>query len=113
MIGNIKIGLAGFGTVGRGTWELFESNKTKIEDSTNNEIWIVGIADPDKQKFEGVKINSGCVLYSDAFELLKDNSINVVIELIGGETVAKEFVLAAIRKKKFVVLSKSYIYILQ
>ena len=31
MLKDIKIGLAGFGTVGRGTWELLEKNKKKIE----------------------------------------------------------------------------------
>ena len=31
---DIKIGLAGFGTVGRGTWELLEKNKKKIEKSS-------------------------------------------------------------------------------
>ena len=48
---DIKIGLAGFGTVGRGTWELLEKNKKKIEKSSKIKISIVAIADPDKSKF--------------------------------------------------------------
>ena len=44
-----------------------------------------------------------CHLHSDAFELLKDKSIDIVIELIGGETIAKEFVISAIRERKMVV----------
>ena len=49
---DIKIGLAGFGTVGRGTWELLEKNKKKIEKSSKIKISVVAIADPDKSKFE-------------------------------------------------------------
>tara|TARA_B100000963_G_scaffold359403_1_gene386665 strand:+ start:2521 stop:3837 length:1317 start_codon:yes stop_codon:yes gene_type:complete len=103
MMRNIKIGLAGFGTVGRGTWELLEGNKEKVQRSAKTKISVVGIADPDKKKFDGVQINSECEIYSDAFELLKNESIEIVVELIGGETLAKEFVLAAIRERKFVV----------
>ena len=44
-----------------------------------------------------------CHVYSDAFQLLKDKSIDIVIELIGGETIAKEFVISAIRERKMVV----------
>ena len=80
---DIKIGLAGFGTVGRGTWELLEKNKKKIEKSSKIKISIVAIADPDKSKFESSEIPSVCHVYSDAFQLLKDKSIDIVIELIG------------------------------
>ena len=100
---DIKIGLAGFGTVGRGTWELLEKNKQKIERSSKIKISVVAIADPDKSKFESVDIPSACHVYSDAFQLLKDKSIDIVIELIGGETIAKEFVISAIRERKMVV----------
>ena len=79
---DIKIGLAGFGTVGRGTWELLEKNKKKIEKSSKIKVSIVAIADPDKSKFESVDIPSSCHLHSDAFELFKDKSIDIVIELI-------------------------------
>ena len=100
---DIKIGLAGFGTVGRGTWELLEKNKKKIERSSKIKISIVAIADPDKSKFESVDIPAACHVYSDAFQLLKDKSLDIVIELIGGETIAKEFVISAIRERKMVV----------
>ena len=63
---DIKIGLAGFGTVGRGTWELLEKNKKKIEKSSKIKISVVAIADPDKNKFESVDIPSLCHLHSDA-----------------------------------------------
>ena len=100
---DIKIGLAGFGTVGRGTWELLEKNKKKIEKSSKIKISIVAIADSDASKFENVDIPSACHVYPDAFKLLKDESIDIIIELIGGETIAKEFVISAIRKRKMVV----------
>ena len=99
----IKIGLAGFGTVGRGTWELLEKNKQKIARSSKINVSMVAVADPDKSKFESVDIPSACQVYSDAFQLLEDNSIDIVIELIGGETIAREFVMSAIREKKMVV----------
>ena len=95
---DIKIGLAGFGTVGRGTWELLDKNKKKIEKSSKVKISINAIADLDTSKFESVEIPSVCHVYSDAFQLLKDKSIDIVIELIGGETIAKEFVMSAIRE---------------
>ena len=88
---------------GRGTWELLEKNKKKIENSSKIKISIVAIADPDKSKFESSEIPSACHVYSDAFQLLTDKSIDIVIELIGGETIAKEFVISAIRERKMVV----------
>ena len=97
---DIKIGLAGFGTVGRGTWELLEKNKKKIERSSKIKVSIVAVADPDESKFESVDFHSACHVYSDAFQLLKDKSIDIVIELIGGETIARDFVISAIREKK-------------
>ena len=60
---DIKIGLAGFGTVGRGTWELLEKNKKKIEKSSKIKISIVAIADPDKSKFESLdSFGMSCLL---------------------------------------------------
>ena len=100
---DIKVGLAGFGTVGRGTWDLLEKNKKKIENSSQIKVSVVAVADPDKSKFEGVNVHSQCHVYSDAFQLLQDKSIDIVIELIGGETIAKEFVISALREGKMVV----------
>lgn len=97
------IGIAGLGTVGKGTLDLLTANKVKIETGLDISIKVKGLAEADQNKLKGLKSLEDCSLYSDAFELLDDPSINIAVELIGGETVAKNFVKQAVKKKKHVV----------
>jgi homoserine dehydrogenase len=98
----IKVGLLGIGTVGGGTWTVLSRNQEEISRRAGRGIEISVIADKEVEKAR--KLTGGKVrVTGDAFEVVRDPEVDIVIELIGGYTVAKELVLAAIHNGKHVV----------
>jgi homoserine dehydrogenase len=98
----INVGLLGIGTVGGGTWEVLNRNQEEITRRAGRGIVIAKVADKDLDRAR--KITGGKVpVTADANEVLTDPAIDIVIELIGGYTVAKDFVLRAIANGKHVV----------
>jgi homoserine dehydrogenase len=98
----INVGLLGIGTVGSGTWEVLARNQEEITRRAGRGIVIAKVADKDTERAR--KITGGKVAVTgDANEVVTDPNIDIVIELIGGYTVAKEFVLKAIANGKHVV----------
>jgi len=98
----VNVGIIGFGTVGSGTAEVLIKNKELISKKIGDEITIKRIADLDIETDRGVPIDKG-ILTKDASEIIDDPEIKIVVELIGGTTKAKEFILAAMEKGKHVV----------
>lgn len=99
---SIKVGLLGIGTVGGGTFTVLMRNKSEISRRLGCEINIVQVA--DRHLEAAAKITQGQVaLTDDAFAVVNNPEIDVVVELIGGYTVAKDLVLQAIRNGKHVV----------
>ncbi|MDA8433445.1 MAG: homoserine dehydrogenase [Nitrospiraceae bacterium] len=98
----IHVGILGFGTVGTGTARILLENRAVLKERTGLDINLKKIADIDIKRDRGLKLPKG-VLTSKADELLNDPEIDIVVELIGGTTIAKEMVLRAIDKGKHVV----------
>lgn len=98
----MRVGLIGFGTIGTGVVKLLQQNGSRIRDTLGIAIDIVRIGDIDTTRDRGVRLPRG-VLVPDAARILDDPEIDVVVELIGGVTTARRFVLDAIAKKKDVV----------
>ncbi len=99
---SIGIGLAGLGTVGGGTIDLLKENKEEIKKKAGGELNVVGIADIDTGKIASKKYCEMKV-FTDAMQLLELDEVEVVVELIGGETFAKDFVISAINSGKHIV----------
>ncbi len=98
----INVGLLGIGTVGGGTWVVLARNQEEITRRAGRGIVITAVADKDQARAQ--KITGGKArLTDDANSVVNDPDIDIVIELIGGCTVAKEFVLKAINNGKHVV----------
>jgi homoserine dehydrogenase len=98
----MNVGLLGIGTVGGGTWSVLQRNREEIARRAGREIRIVAVADKDTEKIG--RVAGGSVrVFTDGAELVKAKDIDIVIELIGGYTVAKDLVLAAIANGKHVV----------
>jgi homoserine dehydrogenase len=98
----IHVGIIGFGTVGTGTARILLENRALLRERTGIDINLKKIADIDIKRDRGIKLSKG-ILTSRADELLDDPDIDIVVELIGGTTIAKEMVLKAISKGKHVV----------
>jgi len=94
--------LLGIGTVGGGTWEVLNRNADEIQRRAGRAIRITVVADKALQRAK--EITGGkAVVTDDAFSVVRGKDVEIVIELIGGYTVAKELVLEAIAHGKHVV----------
>ncbi|MCB1915235.1 MAG: homoserine dehydrogenase [Rhodocyclaceae bacterium] len=98
----INVGLLGIGTVGGGTFTVLKRNEEEITRRAGRPIRITRVADRDLELARRVA-GDGVALTDDAFAVVSDPDIDIVIELIGGYTVAKELVLQAIDNGKHVV----------
>lgn len=98
----VKIGILGFGTVGAGVVEGIRKNGELISQRTNIRPIVVKIADIDIESDRGISIGEG-ILTTDALSVIDDPDIDVIVELVGGVTIAKDFVLRALRNGKPVV----------
>lgn len=96
----IRIGIIGFGTVGAGTAANLLANSDVIARRTGVKLVLSRIADLDITTDRGVEVPPG-VLTTDAAEAIAESDI--AVELVGGTTVAKKFILDAIRAGKSVV----------
>jgi homoserine dehydrogenase len=98
----INVGLLGIGTVGGGTWAVLARNREEISRRAGRDIRISVVA--DKETAKAKKLTGGKArVTADAFEAVRDPDIDIVIELIGGTTTARELVLAAVESGKHVV----------
>ena len=98
----INVGLLGIGTVGGGTFTVLQRNAEEITRRAGRPIRITVVADKNMELAK--KVTGGtCRVTDDAFSVVTDPEVDIVIELIGGYGVAKELVLKAIANGKHVV----------
>lgn len=98
----MNVGLLGIGTVGGGTYTVLTRNQEEITRRAGRPIRIVKVADRDIARAREVT-NGAIEITDDAFAVVNDPNIDIVVELIGGYTIAKELVLKAIENGKHVV----------
>jgi homoserine dehydrogenase len=98
----IGIGLLGFGTVGAGVVEGLQRNGNLLAERVGLRPVLKRIADIDLDRDRGVTVPRS-LLTRDAQSVIEDPSVEIVIELIGGTRIAKDFVLHALRIGKPVV----------
>ncbi len=98
----IRVGLLGIGTVGGGTWEVLNRNADEIQRRAGRAIRISVVADKAVERARKI-VGKKAKVVADAFEVVRGNDVEIVVELIGGYTVAKQLVLEAIRHGKHVV----------
>lgn len=102
MMESIKVGLLGLGVVGGGTWKVLARNAGEISRRAGRNIEVTRVAVRDLAKARAL-LGEGVELGTDPFAVVRDPSIDIVVELIGGDTLARELVLEAIAKGKHVV----------
>lgn len=98
----VKIGLLGLGTVGGGTAAVLLRNADEIQRRLGRKIEIIHIAGLNIDE-QSIVDASKVKLTEDAFEVVNNPEVDIVVELIGGYTLAKELVLKAIDNGKHVV----------
>ncbi|MBV6307119.1 homoserine dehydrogenase [Candidimonas humi] len=98
----IKVGLLGLGVVGGGTWKVLTANAEEIARRAGRRIEVAAAAVRDLDKARHL-VGDEVRLTRDGMDVVRDPEIDIVAELIGGDTVAREWVLEAIRQGKHVV----------
>ena len=98
----IRVGLLGIGTVGGGTWEVLNRNADEIQRRAGRAINIAVVADKAVDRAKSI-VGEKARVVDDAFSVVRGKDVEIVVELIGGYTIAKELVLEAIKHGKHVV----------
>ena len=99
---SIKVGLLGLGVVGCGTWKVLARNAQEIARRAGRNIEVTRVAVRDVEKARKL-LGADVLVGADPHAVVTDPSIDIVVELIGGETLARELVLQAIENGKHVV----------
>jgi len=98
----INIGLLGCGTVGTGVAKILIQNRDLIRARVGADLNLKYVADIDLKTDRGIRFDKE-VFTNDAYKVVDDPDIDIIIELIGGEGVAKDLILSAINKGKQIV----------
>ena len=98
----IQVGLLGIGTVGSGTFKVLQRNQQEIRRRAGRGIEIAVVADLDVARARSI-VGDSVRVVDDARQVIADPAIDIVIELIGGYSVARTLVLEAIAAGKHVV----------
>ena len=98
----VKVGLVGFGTVGCGVARLILEDADSIAAKTGLRLELACVVDIDTESPRPVKLPDD-VLTSDLDKLLKDDSIQIAVELVGGTDVAKDIQLKMLEAGKDIV----------
>lgn len=99
----IKIALLGFGTVSQGTFNLLQDNADLITNRSGVTIEISKIFVRNPDKYSHIKLPSPAQYVTNIDDVINDETIDIVVELMGGTTFAKECVEAALKHGKSVV----------
>lgn len=99
----VKIALLGFGTVSQGTFNLLQDNVDLITNRSGVTIEISKIFVRNPNKYTNITLPSTAQYVTNIDDVLNDESIAIVVELMGGTTFAKDCVEAALKHGKSVV----------
>jgi homoserine dehydrogenase len=99
---SIKIGLLGFGTVGRGAYNVLRRNQQEITRRAGRGIEVAAIAVRGAEKARAV-VGDAVPVVTDPARVIARDDIDIVVELIGGYEPARTLVLEAINRGKHVV----------
>ncbi len=97
----LNVGILGLGTVGGGTYTVLKRNASEITRRTGVAINVVQVADRSLANAKALAVDADVT--DDAFAVVNNPAVDVVVELIGGYTLSRELVLKAIANKKHVV----------
>ena len=99
---SIKVGLLGLGVVGGGTYKVLARNAQEIARRAGRKIEVTRVAVRDVAKARKL-LGADILVGTDPHAVVRDPSIDIVVELIGGDTLALDLVLEAISQGKHVV----------
>ena len=98
----MKIGIIGLGTVGEGVLKVLTKEKESIFEKSRADIEVKYACDLNINREFSFDFDKS-ILTNDYKKILNDPEIKIIVELIGGETIAKQIIIEAFKAKKSVV----------
>ncbi|MBU1925547.1 MAG: homoserine dehydrogenase [Candidatus Omnitrophica bacterium] len=98
----IKIGIIGYGTVGTGVAKILSRKSSLLSEKLKTRLILKTICDLDVRRKRNF-MPKGVLFTRNVDKVLDDEQIQIVVELIGGINPAKEYIIRALKNKKFVV----------
>jgi homoserine dehydrogenase len=98
----VRVGLLGIGTVGAGTFHVLRRNREEITRRAGRHIEIAWVAARDLARAQAI-VGPDIGVVADARAAVTDPDVDVIVEVIGGTTVAKDAILIAIAHGKHIV----------
>ncbi|HUH40615.1 MAG TPA: homoserine dehydrogenase [Castellaniella sp.] len=98
----IRIGLLGLGVVGSGVWSVLKQNGPEIARRAGRQLEVVAVAVRDVAKARAL-VGPDVRVSTDGLALARDPDIDIIVELMGGEDLARQAILEAIAHGKHVV----------
>ena len=102
MIAPVKVGLIGLGTVGQGVVRLLRNNADEITRRLGRGLVVTHASVRNAAQKRDCDL-TGITLVSDPMQIARDADVDVVVEVIGGQSPARELILAAVARGKHVV----------
>lgn len=99
---SFNIGLCGFGTVGQGVWKHLNSHRAELESRLGVKLNLARVSVRDLKKKRDVKVPAR-IITTDPLAIANDPGIQIVCELMGGTTLARQVTLDALKKGKVVI----------
>lgn len=97
----VKVGLVGTGTVGVGCLDILRNHKEEFKRHFGIDIELIRVCSRQPEVAESYGLSD--IFTTDFHEVIEDPEVDLVIELIGGTTFAKEVVIGALQNGKSVV----------
>jgi len=104
----VRIALLGLGNVSQGVCNILNTNRKEIMLKCGCEIEIAKVLVRDAGKTRAVELQPG-IITTDIRDILEDDSIRIVVELMGGAEPAREYMLRAMKSKKHVVTANKLV----
>ena len=97
----VKVGLVGTGTVGGGCLDILRNHKEEFKRHFGIDIELTRVCSRQPEVADSYGLSD--IFTTDFHEVINDPEVDLVIELIGGTTFAKEVVIGALQNGKSVV----------
>ncbi len=104
----VNIALLGLGTVGSGVVKVLQQNKDNINNKIGTEISLKKVLVKNRDKKRDINLKDS-MMTTNPDEILNDDEIDLIVELIGGEQPAYDYIKRAIQSKKSVVTANKLV----
>jgi homoserine dehydrogenase len=98
----VKVGLLGLGTVGTGVVRIVEGHQEDLSNQVGSQISIAQILVKDRTKNRNIAVDPS-KLTEDPWDIVRNPEIDVIVEVMGGIALTKEYILEALERGKHVV----------